>query len=72
MIIAMVVVLPAPLPPSRPVTARQAERDAVDRGRGLVRLDQMVDRDGGLGGGFGGRFRHAADVPPSGARRKAL
>ena len=62
MIIAMVVVLPAPLPPSSPVIEPplERERDAVDRAGGLVDLDQLVDGDGGHGGQrIGRRLEHA-------------
>ena len=46
--VEMVVVLPAPLPPSSAVhgAGLDRKRDAVDRGHGLVALDQAVDGDG--------------------------
>ena len=62
-IMAMVVVLPAPLPPSSPVIepGAQRKRNAVDRAGGLVDLDQLVDGDGGLGGMWTCRYTVCAD-----------
>ena len=44
----MVVVLPAPLPPSSAVTLRPLDLkgDVVHRPRGLVDLDELIDVDG--------------------------
>ena len=49
MMVAMVVVLPAPLPPSSAVQdpGRERKGNAVHGGHGLVDLDQTVDGDGG-------------------------
>ena len=54
--IAIVVVLPAPLPPSSPVIEPRGKRkrNSVDRGRGLVDLGQAVGANGGFGGGVHG------------------
>ena len=69
MIMAMVVVLPAPLPPSRPVIEPSAnrKRDAVDRRHPLVDLGQAVDFYGGLGGHEPQMWRVARDGGKSGA-----
>ena len=52
MIIAMVVVLPAPLPPSKPGdrAGRERKRNAVDGRHLLVDFDQPLDGYGGRGG----------------------
>ena len=53
MIMAMVVVLPAPLPPSRPVIepGRSAKEMPSTAVVALVALDQVFDGDGRLFGG---------------------
>ena len=52
MIMAMVVVLPAPLPPSSPVIEPRGDRkrDVVDGRHLLVDLDEALDFDGRYGG----------------------
>jgi hypothetical protein len=80
---AMVVVLPAPLPPSSPVmpAARNAKRYAVDRAGGFVELDQLrnLDRRGscricrGPLGREGAVFHHAGrSLGHRAGKRKSL
>ena len=68
---AMVVVLPAPLPPSRPErrAGRHGEADVVDRQRLPIALGQVRHLDRVHGGGIV-RPRTAAKGRPNGAGRR--